>query len=108
MFDYGKGLLPKNWSWAVSSYRIDRLTFPTGKIMPNMTEKIRGEFRKYLAHDHNLLILAGIIGCLAGFASTVFRWMIGFFDAVFSADGLAMLYIPEALYPYLLPLAPIP
>ena len=75
--------------------------------MPNMTETIRGEFRKYLAHDHNLLILAGVIGCLAGFASTVFRWMIGFFDAVFSKDGLIMLYIPEAVVPYLLPMAPM-
>jgi CIC family chloride channel protein len=75
--------------------------------MANMTETIRGEFRKYLAHDHNLLILAGIIGCLAGFASTVFRWMIGFFDAVFSADGLIMLYIPEAFIPYLLPMTPM-
>jgi len=75
--------------------------------MPNMTEKIRGEFRKYLAYDHNLLILAGIIGCLAGFASTIFRWMIGFFDAVFAADGLMMHYLPEAIIPYLLPMAPM-
>ncbi|MGV7221858.1 MAG: chloride channel protein [Nitrospinales bacterium] len=75
--------------------------------MRDMTEKIRGEFRKYLAHDHNLLILAGIIGCLAGFASTAFRWMIGFFDAVFSKDGLIMLYLPESLVPYLLPMAPM-
>ncbi len=75
--------------------------------MPNMTEKIRGEFRKYLAHDHNLLILAGVIGCLAGFASTGFRWMIGFVDDVFSGDTLAFIYIPEALHPFLLPLAPM-
>ena len=75
--------------------------------MLDMTEKIRHEFRKYLAHDHNLLILAGVIGCLAGFASTGFRWMIGFFEAVFSAETLALIHIPEAFYPYLLPLAPM-
>jgi CIC family chloride channel protein len=57
--------------------------------------------------DHNLLILAGVIGFLAGFASTIFRWMIDFVDTIFSATGLSMANIPPGLYPFLLPLMPM-
>jgi len=70
-------------------------------------EKLRDEIKKHLGREHNLLILAALIGFLAGFASTAFRWMIGLFDAVFSEGGLAQIHIPPMLYPFLLPLMPM-
>lgn len=57
--------------------------------------------------DHNLLILAALIGFLAGIASTLFRWMIEFFDAAFSAQGLSLVGIAPAFFPFILPLMPM-
>jgi CIC family chloride channel protein len=68
---------------------------------------IREWIKNFLMEDHNLLILAALIGFLAGFASTVFRWMIGFFDTWFSELGLTTLGISASLIPFLLPLMPM-
>lgn len=57
--------------------------------------------------DHNLLILAAVIGFLAGIASTVFRRMIHFVDSVFSEQGLSLIGISPALFPFILPLMPM-
>ena len=57
--------------------------------------------------DHNMLILAALIGFLAGFASTAFRWMIDFFGLVFSSEGLSWLGITGSSLPFLLPLMPM-
>ena len=57
--------------------------------------------------DHNLLILAALIGFLSGVASTLFRWMIEFFEAVFSQEGLSLVGISPAFFPFLLPFMPM-
>ena len=54
-----------------------------------------------------MLILAALIGFLAGFASTAFRWMIDFFGIVFSTEGLSWLGITGTALPFLLPLMPM-
>ena len=63
--------------------------------------------RNFLTQDHNLLILAAVIGLLAGVASTAFRWMIQSFDTIFSEQGLNMLGISGTIVPFLLPLMPM-
>ena len=70
-------------------------------------EKIRETLRDLLMKDHNLLILAALIGFLAGIASTVFRWMIHFVDTVFSEQGLSLIGISPALFPFMLPFMPM-
>ena len=57
--------------------------------------------------DHNLLLLAALIGFLAGVASTVFRWMIHFVDSAFSAEGLSLIGISPAFFPFILPFMPM-
>jgi len=47
-------------------------------------EQLREVVRDFLMKDHNLLVLAGVIGFVAGVASTVFRRMIHFVDTAFS------------------------
>ena len=54
-----------------------------------------------------MLILAALIGFLAGFASTAFRWMIEFFGIAFSTKGLSWLGITGTALPFLLPLMPM-
>ncbi len=71
------------------------------------SENLREWIKNLLLLDHNMLVLAAILGFLAGFASTVFRWMIDFFGAIFSADGLSMLGITSSIYPFVLPLMPM-
>lgn len=68
---------------------------------------VREKIKAYLMQDHNMLILAALIGFLAGFASTAFRWMIDFFGIVFSAEGLSWLGITGTALPFLLPLMPM-
>ncbi len=70
-------------------------------------EKIREYLRDILMKDHNLLILAALIGFLAGIASTVFRWMIHFVDSIFSEQGLSLIGVSPALFPFILPLMPM-
>ena len=70
-------------------------------------EIIRGKIKALLMQDHNMLILAALIGFLAGFASTAFRWMIEFFGIVFSTKGLSWLGITGTALPFLLPLMPM-
>ncbi|MCH8313008.1 MAG: chloride channel protein, partial [Nitrospinae bacterium] len=70
-------------------------------------EQIREAMRDFLMKDHNLLVLAGVIGFLSGIASTVFRRMIHFVDSVFSEQGLSLVGISPALFPYILPLMPM-
>jgi len=53
------------------------------------------------------LILAALLGFLAGFASTFFRWMIEFFESIFSVKGFSLAGIPPQTYPFLLPLMPM-
>ncbi|MZG52617.1 MAG: chloride channel protein [Nitrospinae bacterium] len=57
--------------------------------------------------DHNMLILAALIGFVSGLASTAFRWMIEFFGNVFSSEGLSLLGITGTALPFLLPLMPM-
>ena len=70
-------------------------------------EIIRGKIKALLMQDHNMLILAALIGFLAGFASTAFRWMIEFFGIIFSTKGLSWLGITGTALPFLLPLMPM-
>jgi chloride channel protein, CIC family len=70
-------------------------------------KQIRENLRDFLMKDHNLLILAALIGFLAGVASTVFRWMIQFVESVFSEQGLSLIGISPALFPFILPLMPM-
>ena len=59
------------------------------------------KIKAYLMQDHNMLILAALIGFLAGFASTAFRWMIEFFGLVFSSEGLSVLGVTGTALPFL-------
>ncbi|GJL78010.1 MAG: chloride channel protein [Nitrospinaceae bacterium] len=83
------------------------MVLPKNFSMSLNKEHIRESLRDFLMKDHNLLILAALIGFLAGIASTVFRWMIHFFDSVFSEQGLSLIGISPAFYPFLLPLMPM-
>jgi CIC family chloride channel protein len=58
--------------------------------MNEPTDGIPTEIKSFFSKEHNLLILAGVIGVFAGAASTAFRWMIDFFTRVFSGDGLLL------------------
>ena len=75
--------------------------------MPTITDQIRDKFRSILMFDQNMLILAALLGFLAGFASTFFRWMIEFFESIFSVKGFSLAGIPPQTYPFLLPLMPM-
>ena len=75
--------------------------------MSTLTHKFRDKFRSILMIDQNMLILAALLGFLAGFASTFFRWMIEFFEIIFSIKGLSIIGISPQLYPFLLPLMPM-
>jgi chloride channel protein, CIC family len=58
--------------------------------MNQPTDTIPTEIKSFFGKEYHLLILAAVIGVLAGAASTVFRWMIDFFSRVFSGEGLLM------------------
>jgi len=58
--------------------------------MNQPTDAIPTEIKSFFGKEYHLLILAAVIGVLAGAASTVFRWMIDFFARVFSGEGLLM------------------
>ena len=75
--------------------------------MSTTTDQIRDKFRSILMFDQNMLILAALLGFLAGFASTFFRWMIEFFESIFSVKGFSLAGIPPQTYPFLLPLMPM-
>jgi len=75
--------------------------------MSTITDQIRDKFRSILLLDQNMLILAALLGFLAGFASTFFRWMIEFFESIFSVEGFSLAGIPPQTYPFLLPLMPM-
>ena len=75
--------------------------------MSTITDQIRDKFRSILMFDQNMLILAALLGFLAGFASTFFRWMIEFFESIFSVKGFSLAGIPPQTYPFLLPLMPM-
>ena len=70
-------------------------------------ENLRERIKILLMQDHNMLLLAALIGFLAGLASTLFRWLIGFFGVVFSPEGLAWIGITGSSVPLLLPLMPM-
>jgi len=79
----------------------------TTNVMTTITDQIRDKFRSILMFDQNMLILAALLGFLAGFASTFFRWMIEFFESIFSVKGFSLAGIPPQTYPFLLPLMPM-
>ena len=79
----------------------------TNNVMTTITDQIRDKFRNVLMFDQNMLILAALLGFLAGFASTFFRWMIEFFESIFSVKGFSLAGIPPQTYPFLLPLMPM-
>jgi len=79
----------------------------TTNVMTTITDQIRDKFRNVLMFDQNMLILAALLGFLAGFASTFFRWMIEFFESIFSVKGFSLAGIPPQTYPFLLPLMPM-
>jgi len=81
--------------------------FRTTNVMTTITDQIRDKFRNVLMFDQNMLILAALLGFLAGFASTFFRWMIEFFESIFSVKGFSLAGIPPQTYPFLLPLMPM-
>ena len=65
----------------------------TFKPMQTMLENLREKIKVLLMQDHNMLLLAAVIGFLAGLASTLFRWLIGFFGVVFSSEGMSWIGI---------------
>jgi CIC family chloride channel protein len=75
--------------------------------MTSITDQIRDKFRSILMFDQNMLILAALLGFFAGFASTFFRWMIEFFESIFSIKGFSLVGISPQVYPFLLPLMPM-
>ena len=72
-----------------------------------MLENLRERIKNLLTQDHNLLLLAAVIGFLAGLASTLFRRLIEFFGDIFSADGLEVIGITGSVVPLLLPIMPM-
>ena len=58
--------------------------------MSEPTDGIPTEIKSFFSKEYYLLILAAIVGVLAGAASTVFRWMIDLFARIFSGEGLLM------------------
>ena len=75
--------------------------------MQTIKENIREKIKVLLMQDHNMLLLAAVIGFLAGLASTLFRRLIEFFGDVFSAEGLTVIGITGSSIPFLLPLMPM-
>lgn len=75
--------------------------------MESKLDIIQDKVKAYLMQDHNMLILAALIGFVSGLASTAFRWMIEFFGNVFSSEGLSLLGITGTALPFLLPLMPM-
>lgn len=74
--------------------------------MPPPTDAIPTEIKSFFGKEYHLLILAAVIGVLAGAASTVFRWMIVFFEQVFSGEGL-LLGLSAGLAMILMPFMPM-
>ncbi len=72
-----------------------------------MLKNLREKIKRLLMQDHNMLLLAAVIGFLAGLASTLFRWLIGFFGDAFSSEGLSWIGITGSAIPFLLPLMPM-
>jgi len=64
------------------------------------------EIKKFFGKEYHLLIMAAVIGVLAGAASTVFRWMIDFFTRIFSGEGL-LLGLSAGLVMVLMPFMPM-
>ena len=58
--------------------------------MSTVTDQVKEKLRAVFVFDQNMLILAAILGFFAGFASTFFRWMIEFFESIFSIKGLSL------------------
>jgi CIC family chloride channel protein len=58
--------------------------------MNQPTDDIPTEIKSFFGKEYHILIIAAVIGVLAGAASTGFRWMIVFFTRVFSGEGLFM------------------
>ena len=74
--------------------------------MNEPTDGIPTGIKSFFSKEYYLLILAAIIGVLAGAASTVFRWMIDFFAQVFSGEGL-LLGLSAGLMTFLIPCMPM-
>lgn len=75
--------------------------------MPHKDESEKWWLKRLLPREYNLLLLGGLIGSLAGVASSVFRQMIDLFDNVFSGQGLSFIGIPSSIQFWFLPLMPM-
>ncbi len=62
--------------------------------------------KTFWGKEYNLLILAAGVGVLAGMASTVFRWMIAFFERVFSQQGI-LFGFSDSTVDFMVPLMPM-
>ena len=74
--------------------------------MNEPTDGITTEIKSFFGKEYHMLILAAVIGVLAGAASTVFRWMIDFFARVFSGEGMLM-GLSAGLVMFLIPFMPM-
>lgn len=74
--------------------------------MNETSEQTPTKLKKFFGKEYNLLILAAVIGVLAGTASTVFRWIIDFFAWVFSGEGL-LLGLSAGMVAFLMPFMPM-
>lgn len=74
--------------------------------MNQPTDTIPTEIKSFFGKEYHLLIIAAVIGVLAGAASTVFRWMIDFFTRVFSGEGL-LLGLSAGMVMVLMPFMPM-
>ncbi|PIR00442.1 MAG: voltage-gated Cl-channel protein [Nitrospinae bacterium CG11_big_fil_rev_8_21_14_0_20_45_15] len=80
---------------------------PEEQTSPGLKKILQKWTRELLLLDNSLLVVAAILGFLAGLASTVFRWMIDFVDLIFSQESLIDLGVSPAFIPYLTPLIPM-
>ena len=80
---------------------------PEEQTSPGIKKILQKWTRELLLLDNSLLVVAAILGFLAGLASTVFRWMIDFVDIIFSQESLIDLGISPTLIPFLTPLIPM-
>jgi chloride channel protein, CIC family len=80
---------------------------PEEQTSPGLKKILQKWTRELLLLDNSLLVVAAILGFLAGLASTVFRWMIDFVDIIFSKQSLIDLGVSPTFIPFLTPLIPM-
>ncbi len=80
---------------------------PEEQTSPGLKKILQKWTRQLLLLDHNLLVVAALLGLLAGLASTIFRWMIDFIDVIFSQESLIAIGVTPTFIPFLIPLMPM-